>query len=162
MDTQFSQEAATQSYNSNSAIDNITAQRNPAAGTRLHPALDDAERTEIVLPDSPTIENAQNIEQAYQDSFQAILAANLGYYVVVEFLIGTSNLTEKEGILYAVGNNFVTLYEAETNRYIVCDLFSVKFVTIYNQRTRPRSRMNSSLNRTANAPVSTGIGRRLF
>ncbi|MBE7010122.1 MAG: hypothetical protein E7418_01370 [Ruminococcaceae bacterium] len=162
MDAQISHEVNARSYNEMSS-DSMNTQNAADSGMRLHPALSDSdERIPITLPDSPTME-AQSIEQAYQDSFQAVLAANIGYYVVIEFLIGTSNLTEKEGLLYAVGNNFVTLYEAETNRYIVCDLFSIKFVTIYNQRTRPRSRMNNSLNRAANSPTSSGnYGRRLF
>jgi len=161
MDTQFSQETMAASYNMGATEDSMNT--NPPAGARLYPMPDSNERIPIELPDSPTMQEAETAEQAYQNSFQAVLAGNLGYYVVIEFLIGTANLTEKEGILYAVGNNFVTLYEAETNRYIVCDLFSIKFVTIYNQRTRPRSRMNNSLNRTANSPTSAGgYGRRLF
>lgn len=75
----------------------------------------------------------QTAEEAYLGSFQAVLEDNLGYFVVIEFLIGTNGLTEKEGILYAVGNNFVTLYEQETDRYIVCDMFSIKFVTFFRQ-----------------------------
>ncbi len=77
--------------------------------------------------------NPQNNQEVYGGSFQAALQNNLGYFVVIEFLIGTNGLTEKEGILYAVGNNFVTLYEQETDRYIVCDLFSIKFVTFFRQ-----------------------------
>ncbi len=80
-----------------------------------------------------SVGNPQTTEEAYLGSFQAALQNNLGYFVVIEFLIGTNGLTEKEGILYAVGNNFVTLYEQETDRYIVCDLFSIKFVTFFRQ-----------------------------
>ncbi len=76
----------------------------------------------------------QTAEQAYLGSFQSALQDNLGFFVIIEFLIGTNGLTEKEGILYSVGNNFVTLYEQETDRYIVCDLYSVKFVTFFRQR----------------------------
>ncbi|MBE7021916.1 MAG: hypothetical protein E7414_01690 [Ruminococcaceae bacterium] len=162
MDTQFSQEVQERGFETETTPDYIPTQANPPATTRLYSTPTERGQREIPLPESPTMGDPQNLEQAYQDSFQAVLANNLGYYMVIEFLIGTSNLTEKEGILYAVGNNFVTLYEAETNRYIVCDLYSVKFVTIYNQTTRPRSRMNNTLNRTANSPTSGGMGRRLF
>ena len=154
----FSQE----SVNPMTKDEHIPVQANPPANTRFYTTPQNSREEEIRLPESPTMGDPRTPEQMYQDSFQEVLSSNIGYYMVIEFLIGTSNLTEKEGILYAVGNNFVTLYEAETNRYIVCDLFSVKFVTIYNQTTRPRSRMNNSLNRTANSPTSAGIGRRLF
>lgn len=73
----------------------------------------------------------QNLEQAYLDTFQAVLQSGLGEFVVIEFLIGTDGITEKSGLLYAVGNNFVTLYDIQNGQYIVCDLFSVKFVTFY-------------------------------
>ena len=88
-----------------------------------------------LTPNEPPMEvgNPQTTQEAYLGSFQAALQNNLGYFVVIEFLIGTNGLTEKEGILFAVGNNFVTLYEQETDRYIVCDLFSVKFVTFFRQ-----------------------------
>lgn len=89
---------------------------------------------DLAPQESPeAVGNPQNNQEVYGGSFQAALQNNLGYFVVIEFLIGTNGLTEKEGILYAVGNNFVTLYEQETDRYIVCDLFSIKFVTFFRQ-----------------------------
>ena len=48
------------------------------------------------------------------------------------FLFGSTSIVEKEGYLYATGVNFVTIYEPLDDRYVVCDLYSVKFVTIYN------------------------------
>ncbi len=92
------------------------------------------QQPDLTPQESPmNVGNPQNTEEAYLGSFQAALQNNLGYFVVIEFLIGADSLTEKEGILYAVGNNFVTLYEQETDRYIVCDLFSIKFVTFFRQ-----------------------------
>lgn len=66
------------------------------------------------------------------DTFAEILTANIGAYVLIQFLIGSTSLVDKEGYLYAVGTNFVTIYEPLDDRYVVCDLYSVKFVTIYN------------------------------
>lgn len=104
------------------------------------PAAASSNRNDPIMPpnlapqeSSEAVGNPQNTQEAYAGSFQAALQNNLGYFVVIEFLIGTNGLTEKEGILYAVGNNFVTLYEQETDRYIVCDLFSIKFVTFFRQ-----------------------------
>ena len=67
-----------------------------------------------------------------QDTFAEILSANIGAYVLIQFLVGSTSLIDKEGYLYAVGENFVTIYEPLDDRYVVCDLYSVKFVTIYN------------------------------
>lgn len=71
-------------------------------------------------------------------SMQAILAQNIGAYVVVEFLIGTQEIVRKQGLLYFVGRSFVTLYDEAVNNFIVCDIFSVKFVYFYMPGDRPR------------------------
>lgn len=81
---------------------------------------------------------------AFQGSMQQILSENLGQFVVIEFLIGTQAMTEKMGILYSVGRGFVVLYEELQNRYVVCDIFSIKFVTFYEPGERPRGYFNSN------------------
>lgn len=67
--------------------------------------------------------------EAFQGSMQQILSENIGAYVVVEFLIGTQNMTLREGYIYNVGRSFLVLYNHDNQEYIVCDVFSVKFVT---------------------------------
>lgn len=76
--------------------------------------------------------------EAMRGSMQQILADNIGEYAVVEFLIGTQNLVKREGILYTVGRSFVVLYDDLSGRYMVCDIFSVKFVTFFAPGRRPR------------------------
>jgi hypothetical protein len=73
---------------------------------------------------------------AYQGSIQQILKDNVGQYVDVEFLIGSSALTTRSGILYAVGVSYIVLYDRKNDRYLICDLYSIKFVTIYNPDRR--------------------------
>ena len=73
-------------------------------------------------------------------SIQRILADNIGEYVVIEFLIGTERLMRKQGQLYFVGTSFVTLYDDSSNNYIVCDIFSIKFVYFYYPGQRPLNR----------------------
>lgn len=74
---------------------------------------------------------------AMQGSLQQFLADNLGEYVVVEFLIGTQSITRKQGVLYSVGRSVLTLYEETSQTFVVCDIFSVKFVTFYLPGQRP-------------------------
>ena len=74
---------------------------------------------------------------AMQGSMQQILSDNLGTYVVCEFLVGTQAMTRKEGILYSVGRSYLALYEENSQTFIVCDIFSVKFVTFYLPGQRP-------------------------
>jgi len=107
-----------------------------------------------------TVGNPQNNQEVYYGSFQAVLQNNLGYYVVIDFLIGTSEITSRSGILYAVGNNFVTLYEPDSNQYIVCDLFSVKFVTFYPGDYVPAGRNRNRVNGTMQNGMGTTNGYR--
>lgn len=65
------------------------------------------------------------------------LQTSIGYYVSCEFLIGTQILETRDGILAKVGTNFLTLYQPNLERYIVCDLYALKFITIYNSTTVP-------------------------
>lgn len=75
-------------------------------------------------------------------SMQSILSQNLGSYVVIEFLIGTAMIMRKQGILYLVGRNFVTIYDDDHRNYIVCDIFSIKFVYFYYPGDKPRYNYN--------------------
>lgn len=73
---------------------------------------------------------AQNFDTAnFQGSMQEVLHENIGNYVLVDFLIGTSNLVTRQGFLYYVGAQFIVLYDSLNLRYVVCDIFSIKFVT---------------------------------
>ncbi len=65
----------------------------------------------------------------FQGSMQQVLQENVGKYVIVEFLIGTGSLTSRQGLLYYVGTQFLVLLDEFESRFIVCDIFSVKFVT---------------------------------
>ena len=73
---------------------------------------------------------AQDFDTAnFQGSMQEVLHENIGKYVLVDFLIGTSNLVTRQGFLYYVGTQFIVLYDSLNLRYVVCEIFSIKFVT---------------------------------
>ena len=76
-------------------------------------------------------------------SIQYILSKNIGEYVVVEFLVGTQEIVRKQGVLFYVGTSFITLYDDFHNNFIVCDVFSVKFVYFYLPGQRPDFNVNS-------------------
>jgi len=71
----------------------------------------------------------------FQGSMQQVLQENVGKYVIVEFLIGTGSLTSRQGMLYYVGAQFLVLYDEFESRFVVCDIFSVKFVTFLEGRS---------------------------
>lgn len=65
---------------------------------------------------------------------QGYLQNHIGKYVQVYFVIGTQQNAERDGILNEIGSNFFVLREVGSNRLIVCDLYSVKFVNVYDLR----------------------------
>lgn len=58
------------------------------------------------------------------------LASNIGKNVRAEFIIGSSQYADKTGKLVDVGVNYFVLQDINSRTYIMCDLYSVKFVTI--------------------------------
>ena len=42
-------------------------------------------------------------------SWRSMLSQNIGKWVAADFLIGTGRLVHREGVLYAVGNDYLVL-----------------------------------------------------
>ena len=84
----------------------------------------------------------------------------MGRYVVVEFLIGTQNIVRREGVLTAVGTSWLVLYDESNGTSVVCDMYSVKFVTYFDPGARPDQRMNggSGVNGNGNGMNGSGSG----
>lgn len=87
------------------------------------------------LPDD-MIEAPTTLEEVYRGSIKSLLLRNLGNYVVATFLIGTQGTVSWEGILYDVGNDYVAIYQSGRDQYIVCDLYSLKYVEFYDTQRR--------------------------
>lgn len=60
----------------------------------------------------------------------AFLREQIGKLMRVEFLIGTTNLTDRIGILEDVGASYILLRSVESDNLIYCDIYSIKFITI--------------------------------
>lgn len=69
------------------------------------------------------------IDSNYNGSLQHMLSQNTGRRIIVDFLVGTSNLIRKEGILYLVGLSYIVLFDDKSNIYTVCNLYSIEFVS---------------------------------
>lgn len=87
------------------------------------------------LPDE-VIQAPTTVDEAYRGSLKAMLARNVGNYVVATFLVGTTGTVAWEGVLYDVGNDFVTIYQPARERYIVIDIYSLKYIEFYDTRRR--------------------------
>jgi len=81
-------------------------------------------------PESPT-ELGKEYTQGY-------LKTIIGQRVKIFFLLGTNIIQDRDGILKEVGISYVVIQELETNLLILCDIYSIKFVTIYPKGSSTR------------------------
>ena len=81
-------------------------------------------------PISPTTE-PQALTLQSTEYMNGYLRTQIGKKVRVEFLIGTGTLLDKFGILRSVGANFITIFQVETNNLVLCDFYTIKFITFY-------------------------------
>ncbi len=65
---------------------------------------------------------------------QGWLIAHIGKYIKIEFSIG-SMFIDREGILQEVGISYIIIKEAGTNDMVMCDIYSIKFVTVYHDQS---------------------------
>lgn len=74
------------------------------------------------------------------DSMQEKLGEFIGRFFLCKCLVGTNNLVTISGIMKAVGNSYFILVDPCTQIETVCDIYSVKFLSIYPEGT-PDSNM---------------------
>ncbi|MCJ7691448.1 MAG: hypothetical protein MUO60_19365 [Clostridiaceae bacterium] len=86
-----------------------------------------------VAPGSPIVNNP-----LYN---QGWLTTQIGKYIKVEFLIGTNMWVDREGLLQEVGISYIVIKETGSSDIIMCDIYSIKFVRIFeNQAVKCRTR----------------------
>jgi hypothetical protein len=91
----------------------------PKSGSSAQNFTDNFEQA----PDSPT-ELGKGYTQGY-------LKTIIGERVKLTFLLGTNITQDRDGILKEVGISYVVIQDTETKALILCDIYSIKFVTIY-------------------------------
>lgn len=89
------------------------------------PIIDNPPSPFTQAPGSPT-----ELDKEYT---QGYLKTQIGKRVKIFFLIGTNIVQDRDGILADVGISYLVLREPQTNNLILCDIYSVKFVTIYQE-----------------------------
>ena len=93
----------------------------------------------IMKNDASSTETPNTTREFYTESFSEVLIQSIGYFAVCQFVVGTNLLVEQSGLIYAAGSNFVTLKDPDEDQFTICDIFSLRFATIYKSQTRPRS-----------------------
>ena len=82
------------------------------------------------------IEAPTSTGEAFLGSLKAMLLRNRGNFVAATLLIGTQGTMVWEGILHEVGNDYFIIYQAGRQRYILCDIFALKYMEFYDTRQR--------------------------
>lgn len=82
------------------------------------------------------IEAPASMNEAFLGSLKSMLLRNRGNFVTATFLIGTQGTTVWEGILHDVGNDYVIIYQPGRERYIACDIYSLKYIEFYDTKQR--------------------------
>jgi len=75
----------------------------------------------------------QQIPQTLQSTMfiPGFLRTQIGRTIRVEFLIGTNGpLVDRTGVLLGVGASYILLRPINSDDIMLCDLFSIKFVSI--------------------------------
>ncbi len=106
----------------------------PEGLQRVQQSIDETGNT-ISTP--PSTDSGIMDSPGLEGSFQQVLAANLGHYVQIDFLVGVQTLVRRSGIIYAVGRSFVVLYDETNQNFVMCDVFSAKFVAFFATRPAP-------------------------
>ena len=81
--------------------------------------------------------NPSDNSESYRASLRSLLNRNIGYFVVMTFLVGPNQPVTWQGILHTVGSDYVVLFQPDYERYISGDLYSLKFVQFHNVKGIP-------------------------
>lgn len=88
-------------------------------------AEDPPKQPVIIIPDSQDGPPPVNDKDYIPGYLQTLIGRN----VRAEFVVGTNQFVDKTGILREVGTNYFVLEDYISHARIMCDLYSVKFVT---------------------------------
>jgi len=70
----------------------------------------------------------KNLDTNYTQGF---LKTQIGKKMRITFLIGTNTIQDRDGTLEEVGISYVIIKDADAPTSTLCDIYSIKFVTIF-------------------------------
>ncbi len=106
----------------------------PAAGavTTTSPAAPSVPSFHGAMPVQNGTPLGEQVPSTLQNTFftPGFLRTQIGRRMRVEFLLGTNLLTDRTGTLVAVGASYIVLRLVDSDDLMMCDIYSIKFVTI--------------------------------
>ncbi len=107
-----------------------TAPMWPGMGSGLTGQTGGLTQLPVTTPDSLALQTPTTVASPYYTA--GFLKNFIGKNMRVEFLIGTSGaLVDRTGILMEVGASYIVIRPILTDDLLMCDLYSIRFVTIY-------------------------------
>jgi hypothetical protein len=82
----------------------------------------------VVPPSSAEVTPTTLQDIAFTPGF---LKTQIGKRIRVEFLMGTGSLVDRSGTLVGVGASYILIRPLLTDDLMLCDMYSIKFVTIF-------------------------------
>ncbi|HEY8804807.1 MAG TPA: hypothetical protein VIM42_06825 [Clostridium sp.] len=64
---------------------------------------------------------------------QGWLKTQIGKFISIDFLIGNMYI-DRQGVLQEVGISYIIIKESGTNDIVMCDIYSIKFVTVFGDQ----------------------------
>lgn len=115
----------------------LKLQTDSGYNTFVPPSMDMITGQSVMPMESPAMPLAPSLSATPESVQNPYFAAGylrnyIGREVRVEFLIGsTGALSDRTGTLTEVGASYIVLRPVGTDDLLMCDLFSIKFVTIF-------------------------------
>jgi len=88
---------------------------------QVHADFQDSE-----IPPTTTIINNPLYNQGW-------LKTQIGKFISIDFLIGNMYI-DRQGVLQEVGISYIIIKESGTNDIVMCDIYSIKFVTVFGDQ----------------------------
>ncbi len=113
----------------------------PAAAAVPEPTYENAAETQALV--AVPLESSPKERAAFDSAPESLrnqlfipgfLRTQIGRTVHAEFLIGVDIIEERMGTLTDVGANYIILQEVETRNQVLCDIHSIKFITVCDER----------------------------
>ena len=84
-------------------------------------------------PGMPLIPSPARMPETVENPYyvSGFLKKYIGKNMKVQFLIGENTLMDRTGKLIEIGASFIVLQPTDSDDLLMCDLYAIKFVTIY-------------------------------
>ncbi len=104
-------------------------------GYTIVPPIEQITGESVMPSESPLVplvpsQRDEPVRNPYQS--QGYLQQHIGQNMRVQFLFGANGaLVDRTGLLVEVGESYIVLQATDSDDLLMCDLYSIKFVTIY-------------------------------